>query len=92
MNPYDKIADELEQHPERWTQRVFALNKDRYTVEPGDPDAVTWCAAGLCARDKLSCMPLEITADGPVWRYNDAPERTVADIIQLFRDAGRLTP
>ena len=93
MNPYDKIADELEQHPEQWTRGEFARNAKGESVHPCDLAAVSWCAGGLCIRDGCSSAILDVI----LWakrkvrteQYNDARGRRVEHIIKLFRAAAK---
>jgi len=41
------IAEQLREHPERWTQRVFARNAQGGEVEHDSEEAVCWCLHGF---------------------------------------------
>lgn len=102
----EAIADEIEQYPERWCQGIFARDADGKDCEPDDfvdrpkyrHDFSQWCGAGLAMRDgftdtEAQSMYLKAKPKGAptyfsVW--NDAPERTPADIVALFRKAAAL--
>ena len=72
----------------------MARDADGAPCEPGSPDAVAWCAMGVIisldrrraceAHDYLArvtpgAVPLPI--------YQDAPERTLAEVTKLFDEA-----
>lgn len=85
------IAQELRQHPERWTRGCEA--KDQYgdSVEPDCKDAVCWCLVGFINKRDIPtpCMA-SLSAEfrkrigsNNIGKWNDAAERTVDDLIAL---------
>jgi hypothetical protein len=86
------IADEIEQHPERWTQAAYAKNARGDSVWANDPKATCWCTLGFIERDLggLARCELSVEIDNylgkpivPIW--NDAPERKPEDVVTMFR-------
>ena len=84
------IANELTDHPERWTQYAFGLSVNRTVVPSGSELAVSWCLEGhFRRRDIFDSPDLHLDKSPIYWNYphvgafNDAPGRTVADIIAL---------
>lgn len=88
------IADELRQHPERWTQGCTARNKEGMPVPHDDIAAVCWCALGHLWRidpdgstgmldAAFSLMARKHMDFGSIVKFNDAPGRTVEDVIAL---------
>jgi hypothetical protein len=90
------IADEIEQHPERWTQGAYARDKDGTDVGlDRSADAVCWCALGLTFRDEVDRTTLyavveSIITERSVSHWNDAPGRTAAEVAAAFRRASSL--
>lgn len=81
------IADELRSDPTRWSQgSAVALDKDGRIVRAEDPSAISWCIIGHALKRNAE-LPDEFRIQagekmiGCVW--NDAPGRTVADVIAL---------
>jgi hypothetical protein len=83
------IARELREDPTRWTQKASARDTTGYGVAPASEKACAWCLYGHIERRNAyqtiehfraldSCMPLGCTIS-----WNDAPERTVDDVIAL---------
>lgn len=83
--------------PERWTQHSEARDVAGDDVTPLDGDAVCWCVFGAIQKvsktvrwtDAVS-FPLTKALDqelgGESWPedWNDAPERTFADVVALL--------
>lgn len=97
----EAIADEIEQHPERWTQGPLAKDTEGDVWDDDDMrdrirGAYCWCALGFCRREHLNPALLlrALGADAyAVFRltmFNDAKIRTPADIVALFRKAAAL--
>lgn len=92
------IADKLDEAraliEKGWCQRAFAKDANGKKVFSWHPSAVCWCAIG-------AINATEPNNGGP-WRYlekvvgrspdtwNDAPERTQAEVIEAFRKAAEL--
>jgi hypothetical protein len=79
--------------PDRWTKGALARDPLGRIVEPDDPAACQWCAAGaydaarpLGADDVLHRRVLEI-GFRHLPGFNDAPETTHADVLALYDDA-----
>jgi hypothetical protein len=87
------IAQELREHPERWTQKTWARDANGTSMVhslAGDP--VAWCAWGLCHRDDIElAIPLLNRAVGDhVQTWNDDPHRTAAEVAAAFDRAAQL--
>lgn len=91
-------AEEIEQHPERWTQGDSAKDAEGNPVCADDREAVCWCLAGLFCRDGmqyadhdgiarrlLDSKKYDCFAD-----FNDAPDRTAADIVDFLRECAEV--
>lgn len=98
-----EIADFLSTHRDAWTQGSMARDASGEACDTDDPAARRWCALGLidkfarwphltrrCAT-LLSRVVTPIYAKRDLPRspaaYNDAPGRTVDDVITMFRCA-----
>jgi hypothetical protein len=87
----EKAADLIE--PEgAWTQGCYARLADGETTGSFNPDAVCWCALGAIqktggGRDAFSALYDMMPADGLVSPWNDAPERTQAEVVAKLREA-----
>lgn len=93
----DKAADLIE--PEgAWTQGWFARNAGGSDTGTNDEDAVCWCAFGAVERacqskwSKLSTATnlLGGLVGGMISDWNDAPERTQAEVVSKLREAAAL--
>jgi hypothetical protein len=98
------IAQELREHPERWTQGVMARGEDGDEVDDGrQPSAVCWCTAGLIDRSfpysqhshVIDLIVAAIAPDNPaspfvVPDWNDSEGRTAAEVADLFDRAAQL--
>lgn len=85
-----------------WTQGYYARDEGGEQVEAEEPKAICWCAIGAMAH----AIGREIATFDPVSRaegylidaigyhsiitWNDAPERTQADVVTAFRKAAEL--
>ncbi len=89
-----EIADELKSHPDHWFQGALVkfANGASSSTEFGvrTEDAVCWCLEGhICKRvDRdVSFWALDdfrkLAGVGTLFRWNDAPDRTVNDVIAL---------
>jgi len=92
-------AADLIDKPGAWTQHVFAKSSPDATdhLSGYDPKAVCWCALGAmeaAAGEELSCMAIFGQAEtflvaevGNVPSWNDAPNRTQAEVVAALRAA-----
>lgn len=94
-----KAADLIE--PEgAWTQGKFAREASGLAQDPKSPKAICWCARGAIIRSGgLESAPLRYLrsvvpscdrSGEPVAVWNDAPERTQAEVVKALRDAADL--
>jgi len=51
-----KLADELEAHPEHWTQGHYARDSRGVAVTPDSREAVCWCMKGLFFREAAALL------------------------------------
>lgn len=79
--------------PEKWTKNVYARDEDGHEVPP-DHAAVAWCMSGACLHFKPRTELLVVrdllrqaTGTGFVDEWNDAPERTYAEVMDAFSRA-----
>jgi hypothetical protein len=95
----DAIADEIEQHPERWIQGDRARDAYGNRRDATDSDAVCWCAYGFMQREVPSdedeylavCSYVEhVNGGAMVVRFNDAEGRKPAEVVALFRKAAEI--
>lgn len=81
------IARELREHPERWTQGTPARDKEGDSTRARSPAAVSWCLFGHIRRRLYPARCAVGTSSLLFGRlassWNDAPERTVTDVIAL---------
>lgn len=93
-------ARELISTPDRWCQRVVALDRDGIPVDADEPDAFRRCAKGaVIAANGDQGIPmyrratLALSAIAAKRRsccitcYNDTPGRAHEDILSLFDEA-----
>lgn len=84
-----EIAQELTEHPDRWTQGTYA--RDEKGRECSTADGVCWCILGWLSR-KVECGGIlwesfssaagfENTQE--LLHWNDAPLRTVDEVVDL---------
>lgn len=87
-----EMAQEFRGKPERWMQGAYAKDFEGEECSPSDSAAVCWCIAGKLLMHSPSSV-------GGLWNsftnmaflrnsnelvgWNDAPDRTVADVIAL---------
>jgi hypothetical protein len=85
----------LELIKQGWTQGHTAIDILGDWVNPMSPDAVKWCSVGAIeraytvgtaglAREKLE----KVIGTAHLAKWNDAPERTHAEVIAAFEKAG----
>jgi hypothetical protein len=90
-----KAADLIE--PEgAWTQHVDARDAAGNQIDHDDVDAVCWCADGAYMRvggnwgdAGWRALQVALGGDGPI-SWNDAPERTQAEVVAKLREAAAL--
>jgi len=73
-----KIAAEITEHPERWTQGVIARSGFNFGTSADDPTAVCWCAYGFIVRS--------FPGDDSAERITDAFEMSIGRSIVDFND------
>lgn len=86
-----EIAQELREHPERWTRDADARDEDGRTCGVYDSGAVCWCLLGYLSKiaapfnhgiwesfAERAAIPLQYIVS-----WNDSSTRTVADVIAL---------
>ena len=89
---YRGIAEELREHPERWTQTFFAVDSTRRPVSPTNAQAVKWSGVGFCDRERVPYHPI-ISYGKAKWptfltlsAWEDKFGRTAAEVADLFED------
>ncbi len=79
--------------PERWTQGEYARNKRGGCVDENSPSAACWCIVGAIGSVSMEQQhaawgPLIAAIGGPanlhIPNWNDAPERTHAEVLAAF--------
>jgi hypothetical protein len=86
--------------PERWTKGESARTALQYSVDVHDPRATCWCLMGAYCREVHPASVIPYTAFSRLFRrlmpnvpdvldyglsdWNDAPERTHADVLELL--------
>jgi hypothetical protein len=85
-------ARALIEHPEAWTKGEYARDKKGNRVSPSSRKAACWCARGAILRAAAGNIPAGFRAHDRLWavirgsitRWNDAPERTHAEVLAAF--------
>ncbi len=80
-----------------WGQRAYALDATGERTLWGWDNAVCWCAVGAVSRAGLDtgldiAGPLRALSDSlgeNIYYFNDAPERTKAEVIAALRKAAQ---
>lgn len=86
IKPIDqcKTLQELFADPARWTQRAYARKADGGPVGLCNPDATCFCLIGGLRR--LGMAENELKNElGDVFRWNDAPGRTIQEVQDLVK-------
>lgn len=89
----DKLREARALIERGWTQEEFARSKTGRTVKTNSPQAVCWCAYGALIQvdgesDAYPWLCKAIDPEGDmVTRWNDAPERTQAEVLEAFDKA-----
>lgn len=90
------VADEIEQHPERWSQGSLASDEIGHCSLISD--GVTWCLAGHLFRRDIHWMDGEIAwaisdilgkGPGYISIWNDHWWRTARSVVKLCRKAAK---
>lgn len=83
-----KVRDEVLTSEERWTKDENARDAAGNKVYPRDQEAVCWCLNGafiaIRASTWLALDVFDPLTGGDFLAWNDAPERTFADVRQLL--------
>jgi hypothetical protein len=85
-------ARALIEQPKAWTQGKFARGKKGNPVSASSRKATCWCAQGAIMRAQAGSIPAGFRAHdriravirGSITRWNDAPERTHAEVLAAF--------
>lgn len=81
--------DALFSDESKWTQGEFARDVKQEHVRSLAPAAVCWCILGGLSRAEAGYVILELQATighNMLAYWNDAPERTFADVKKLIAD------
>lgn len=86
-----KIAAEITEHPERWTQGFYARNASAQPLDARNPNAVCWCTLGFIDRElpgnpgcPIEIALTEFTQTSSVAEWNDTPGRTASEVAAIF--------
>jgi hypothetical protein len=84
-------AHELLATPDRWTQGAFAVDKYGYQTPKNGPDAYSFCVLGAINHcygefDEDAILRLENHTKKSLMEWNDAPERTHAEVLALLKE------
>ena len=88
-----KKARDLLSDPERWTQNVGARTAQGIPVSADSKEAVCFCASMAVVKVSNEVTPihfpkvLDFDRWSDLFMWNDAPERTHAEILQRFDEA-----
>ncbi len=89
------LLSELLSDESKWTKGVTARDKDGNICNSKDPNAVCWCLFGAVwkadnadSADKAIRRVIPDEFGGSIVMWNDAPERTFADIKALIVKLG----
>lgn len=82
----DHLADFLEENPETWCQGHGAIDEEGAAVNPLNPDAVKWCLWGFGHKFHISYFDIYARIGESLVTWNDAPGRTVQDVIAKLRE------
>lgn len=95
MKPSELLAK-----PENWTKGSFAKDKHERLVHPTSQDATCYCLIGALVKcnsldeveqvwehpDMLKIKSkLNTSSPSVVWNWNDAPERTHQEVLDLLK-------
>ena len=89
------IADELREHPERWTQQAAGRDADGSPTRSDGPIAISWCLVGHFRKRGLRDRELDLVGQfgfahfSELTRWNDHPRRSIADVIALCDEVAR---
>lgn len=100
----DKLDEARALIEKGWTQAAYARGKSGRSAVPSSRAAVCFCAVGALAAASRKKYPnsaiegirelsLSVGGDGyetAILEWNDAPERTQAEVIEAFRKAAEL--
>jgi hypothetical protein len=96
-NVFHQIADFLAEDPSRWTQGASARlpNGDKTNNMNA---AVCWCALGLVVKfsadsyrertERIDALERTLGSSTFLPHWNDKSDRTVTEVIALFRETG----
>lgn len=82
------VLELFEGHPERWTRHAYAMTETGNITNPKSPNAISWCLMGACTLIGVSFTPLyDLLPDG-ITNFNDNPNTTFDEVLDLVRKAG----
>lgn len=92
---------ELLATPDTWTQNAYAENACGIAVDARGPNACRWCIEGALAKcfdvveirtieeyHKLLKHVRETTGFMSIAHWNDYPQRTHAEVLELLKEVG----
>jgi hypothetical protein len=90
----ERAADRLSK-PGAWTQGAFAGAGDGGGARADDSDAVCWCIMGAIEAEGAhwngaATRAVERLVHDTAGSWNDAPERTQAEVVAKLREAATL--
>jgi len=89
-----RTVAELLADPARWTQDTWARSANGSVAKWGDKQACKFCMMGAIFRvygpryEPAMWRRLHDSLGGSVSQFNDAPERTHAEVLEAVRRAG----
>jgi len=89
-------AANLIEPPGAWTWCTFARDAHREPVAPSDQQATCWCAVGAIRRIVpkkgawLQAVNYLDKVVGTIVKFNDAPDRTQAEVVAALREASNI--
>ena len=91
-----KSARELLSVPERWTKGVSAKDKAGFFIDRKSEAAHSFCVVGAIGRSNIDYDSFDLACDhlrsvqpmvSSLANWNDAPERTHAEVLARFDEA-----
>lgn len=97
----ERAANRLSK-PGAWTQGHNARNAEGHVTVPSSEAAICWCMGGAILAESggskaraafdiiRKVLPPQPSAHDPIAAFNDAPERTQQEVVQVLREAATL--
>lgn len=89
MNTLEALKFGRERIARGWTRGALARDVDGGKIADDSKDAVCWCTLGALPKFYWEEAERELTAtvsDYSLGHWNDAPERTQADVLKAYDD------